>query len=361
MKPLIFNIICICLIIFSCNTIDSKDQAKEQSPTEIVSEGVNVNTLTITPELFQKQIISNGVIEAMQKSELHFNTNERLVKINIKNGQKVYQGQVLAQLNNAVIVNQLDKAKIELDKAKTKLQEEKINYGLDNQDDTTIDKTILRNLHIKSGYLEAKNALENAQLLYEQTFLKSPINGVVANIITKAGDFITSNDVFCTIINQSNMDVVFTLQESDLSIAKIGQDVNITPFSDAKTTYKGKVVEINPIVDENGLVQVKANIENTNNLLFDGMHAKVQINQPVNDAIIIPKEALVLRSNREVVFTVESGLAKWNYVKVLDENSTKYAIEDGLKLGDTIIVSGNMNLSHDAKVNASFILEQDNN
>jgi len=361
MKPIALAFIII-LIITSCNDLKGGYSDADVLQNEnIVSEGIAVNVQKSTPTKFQKQIISNGIIEATQKSELHFRTNEHLAKINVKNGQNVNKGQVLAQLDNDIILNQLNKAKIDLDKAETKLQEEKINYGLDSQDDTNINITVLRNLNIKSGNTEAKNTLEKAQLLYEQTFLKSPINGVVANIDTKVGNFITSGDVFCTIINLSKMDVIFSVQEIDLNVVKIDQEVNITPFSDTNITYKGKVSEINPIVNENGLIQVKAKVNGTNNALFDGMNAKVLINQPIDNVIVIPKEALVLRSNREVVFTVKNGLAKWNYVKVLNENSTSYAIKDGLKLGDTIIVSGNMNLAHDAKVTPTFILEEDNN
>jgi len=355
-----FLIFSIFIFLFNCKETPSLDGNKNEK-LNVSKNTILVDVEIIKEQKFNKQIISNGLVESKFKSELRFKTSEHLTKINVKNGQKVNKGQVLAQLDNEVILNQLNKAKIDLAKAETKLQEEKINYGLGSQEDSSINSYVLRNLHIKSGYLEAKNALENAQLLYEQTFLKSPISGVVANIEAKTGDFITSNDVFCTIVNQSSMEAVFSVSENDLNFVKMGQSIDINPFSDINKTYKGKVTEINPIVDENGLIQVKAQINGTNNGLFDGINAKIVINQPLDNVIVVPKVALVLRSNREVVFTVEKGLAKWNYVKIADENSTSYAINEGVKIGDTIIVSGNMNLSHDARVNPTFLSEQDNN
>ena len=85
-----------------------------------------------------------------------------------------------------------------------------------------------------------------------------------------------------------------------------------------------------------------------------------RVNKQVKNVIVVPKEALVLRSNKKVVFTLENGVAKWNYVTELHENSTHYAIKKGenLKRTDTIIVSGNMNLSHDAKVNVASVSEK---
>jgi len=214
----------ICLILMSCNSLQKESPLLEVSQSQnIATQGIDVNVQKINPTRFQKQIISNGIIESSQKSELRFKTSEHLVKINVMNGQKVNKGQVLAQLDNEVILNQLNKAKIDLAKAETKLQEEKINYGLGSQEDSSINSYVLRNLHIKSGYLEAKNALENAQLLYEQTFLKSPISGVVANIEAKTGDFITSNDVFCTIVNQSSMEAVFSVSENEFKLEEISK------------------------------------------------------------------------------------------------------------------------------------------
>ena len=156
--------------------------------------------------------------------------------------------------------------------------------------------------------------------------------------------------MFCTVIAQQKLEVVFSVLENELSFIKKNQAVLISSFVDESKSYKGAITEINPIVDKNGLIQIKAKVNIPDNTLFDGMHVKVIINQPIKDVIVIPKEALVLRSNKEVVFTVEDGLAKWNYVEVQDENSTSYAIKKGLKLGDTIVVSGNMNLAHDSKV-----------
>lgn len=339
------------LLVFCCNgktDIDAKNV--DIASTNIKSQGVSITTKVIEPTDFQKEIIANGLVEALQKSEIRFKTSERIAAIRVKNGQRVNKGQTLAVLDNAVLANQLNKAKIEVDKAKNKLQEEKINYGVGNTSNDDIDTSVLKNLKIKSGLYEAQNALENAQLLYEQTIIRAPFTGVVANIEVKTGNFITSADIFCTLINSQNLEVVFSVLENELTFLEPKQEITINPFTDTDSNYKGFITEINPLVDENGLIQVKAKINTEGAKLFDGMNVKVTASKPIKDVVVIPKEALVLRSNREVVFTYEDGLAKWNYVKVLDENSTSYALKEGIKIGDTIIISGNMNLAHDAKV-----------
>jgi len=338
------------LLVFNCNNNTEKDQ-EDISFTKTESKGISVTTNVIKPKDFQKQIISNGLIEAIQKSEIRFKTSERISSIKVKNGQHVVKGQILAVLDNAILTNQLNKAQIDLDKAKNKLQEEKINYGIGGASNDAIDPIILKNLKIKSGVYEAQNALESAQLLHNQTIIKAPFSGVIANIKVKTGNFITTSDVFCTLINSQQLEVVFSVLENELTFIETKQEVYINLFTDADRTYKGRITEINPVVDENGLIQVKAQIDTAAATLFDGMNVKIIASKPIKDVIVIPKEALVLRSNREVVFTVKEGLSKWNYVKVLDENSTSYALKEGVEIGDSVIVSGNMNLAHDAKVN----------
>ena len=71
----------------------------------------------------------------------------------------------------------------------------------------------------------------------------------------------------------------------------------------------------------------------------------------LDEKLIVPKSAVVLRSGRQVVFTLEKGKALWNYVQTGLENMELYTIEDGLKEGDTVITTGNLNLAHETPVN----------
>jgi hypothetical protein len=89
------------------------------------------------------------------------------------------------------------------------------------------------------------------------------------------------------------------------------------------------------------------------------MNVKVSVQRKLDSVVKIPKTALVKRSNRDVVFTVQDSLAKWNYVDIKAENSNFYAIKKGLSIKDTIIISNNMNLAHDARVNPTLIKQEE--
>ena len=342
--------LCLC---FSCN--NQPEQVQEDQPSVVAATQLPVTVQQVVDTTFNQQRIANGKLTARQKSDLRFKIGDRIAHIGVRNGQRVTKGTVLANLDNELLKNEVTSRQISLDEAKRKLLLAKINYGVGKQNDQDIDPTILKNLKLENGSLEAENSLQNMQLRYKQTFLRAPFSGIVANLEAKAGNYITSGEVFCTLISDAAMEVSFSVLESEFSNVTIGQEIDIQPYAITEANYKGKIIEVNPLVDENGLITIKAILTTKDKALFDGMNVKVIINAPINDVVVVPKQALVLRSNREVVFTVSNGIAKWNYVTLAGENSTHYALKEGVKVGDTVIVSGNLNLSHDAQVQINLI------
>lgn len=163
-----------------------------------------------------------------------------------------------------------------------------------------------------------------------------------------------SGKPLCRIINNGNMEVDFSVLESELPLLKVGDRVTVIPYTAFKEAFQGRVVSINPIVDEQAMVRVKARIEGRPSSLYDGMNVKVSVFRVVENALVVPKTAVVLRSGKQVVFTLRKGEAYWNYVHTVLENMNEYALAEGgeeaLTEGDTVIVTGNLNLAHETPV-----------
>jgi RND family efflux transporter MFP subunit len=349
--------ICLLLLIGCKQSVEKTEENADEPNKKSTSSGIAVNTSLVRQETFNKQILANGLVEAKNKADIRFKIAERVAHIYVKNGEFIPKGKPIATLENQLLYNQLKRAEIDFETAKNKFREEKIRFGYGKVPIEKMDTVILQSLYIRTGYHSSKNLLENARILYEQTFLRAPFSGVVANLTAKEGNFMTSSDILCTLIDPKQLDIVFQVAENQLSFVKLGQKVSISPFADQTRLFEGRITEVNPMVDENGLIRIKATIVNQakEQNLFDGMNVSVVINNPMGEMLMIPKAALVLRSGKEVVFTLQNGQAKWNYVTIFDENSDSYAIADGLRPNDTIIVSGNMNLAHDAKVTPTFL------
>jgi len=80
------------------------------------------------------------------------------------------------------------------------------------------------------------------------------------------------------------------------------------------------------------------------------MNVQVTVEEVLPACLSVPRNAVVLRQGRQVVFTFHNGLALWNYVETGPENSRRIVITAGLEEGMEVIVSGNLNLAHETPV-----------
>ena len=157
---------------------------------------------------------------------------------------------------------------------------------------------------------------------------------------------------FCTLINDKRFTIEFPLLETEIGEVKERQSVSVIPVSGAAQTT-GTVIEINPRIDENGLAWVKAEVNNPGGYL-EGMNVKVSIRKAIPGQLVVPRQAVVLRQNQEVLFRYTNGTAYWTYVNILDENENFYSVTAAegatLEAGDTVIISNNLNLAHESEV-----------
>jgi len=216
-------------------------------------------------------------------------------------------------------------------------------------DSAKVPAVTMQLVRIKSGYDLALAQYDLAQYEEKNSVLVAPFDGVVANLFAKQHNTASPSDVFCTVIDMGSLEASFTVLESELPLIKVGDRVEVAPFSSADTKTAGYITEINPLVDASGMVQVKAGITG-NSKLFEGMNVRVSVQRSLGRQLVIPKEAVVLRSGKQVVFTLVNDKAYWNYVQTGLENAGYYTVVEGLKEGDQIITSGNINLAHEAPV-----------
>lgn len=325
---------------------EKRQYTEQQNPVEVI---------ILQKGFFRKELVNNGKLVALRKSELQFRVGEQLEKLNFRNGDPVKAGQVIAELTQFTYSQQLSNAQIQLKKARLELQNLLIGQGYNTMDSTAIPPHIYEMASVMSGYAEASQSLKTVQFDMKSTRLVAPFNGKLANITQKQYDRVNAGTTFCTLIDDSEFEAEFRIVESEVGDIQMGYEVHLIPFSD-QTNYTGRVSEINPVIDENGLILVKAVVKNPGGLM-DGMNVKVMVDKEVPDQLVVPKSAVLLRDNQEVLFKcTRDSFAFWTYIQTTGENTTSYSVvahpDKGAKLepGDTIIVSGNLNLAHESKV-----------
>ena len=325
---------------------EKRQYATQQNPVEV---------MVLQRGAFKKELVNNGKLVALRKCELQFRVAEQIEKLSIRNGEHVRAGQVIAGLNTFTFQQQLANAQIQLKRTRLEMQSVLIGQGFNTMDSAAIEPHIYEMATIKSGYAEALQSMKTAKFNLESTSLVAPFSGIIANIAQKQFDRVNAGTRFCTLIDDSEFEVEFRMVEGEVGDIRMNDEVQLIPFS-GQTIYNGRISEINPVVDENGLILVKARVKNPGGLM-DGMNVKVMVVKEIPDQLVVPKSAVLLRDNQEVLFKcVSDSIAFWTYVQTTAENTTSYAViahpDKGAKLepGDTVIISGNLNLAHESIV-----------
>jgi len=344
--------------MIASSIVSCKDKTEDEGTAakgEFVAERNLVDTMILRKTDFNRQIISNGRLKAIHKSDLQFLVSGTISDIYVKNGDRVVGGRELAKLDQRQAERSLEQAKHSLAQAALSFEEGVIGYG-NGRDTTNIPTEYINNQRIKSGYSNAVNNLRSAEEDMTNTILRAPFAGKVANLTAKPYE--QSSGVFCTIIDDSRFEVEFNLLESEMSFIAVGNSVKVTPFTDQSNSYSGTITEINPYVDDKGQIMIRAQVSNSSGKLIQGMNVKVIVENLTRDRLVVPKEAVVMRDNFDVLFRFDasSGRAMWTYVNVVMSNTDSHVVEANkeknaeLNERDAVIISGNLNLANDSKV-----------
>lgn len=356
MKHLLKFSIIIILFIFaiSCKPKEETNFGSETGKLVSESDPTEVSVMEISLKDFPVELVSNGKLSALKKAGLFFKSNELITKIYVKNGQKVSKGTLIAELDKTSARNNLEQARVNLERTFLELTSLIITSDPSARDSSDIKPELYKTFTIRSGYKQAVLDFLSKQSAYNNTTLKSPFSGRIANMELKEYDN-PGGKAFCTLIDDSGFDIMFPILETELGFLKIGMEIKMAPYNSPEDEYFGKVTEINPVVDEYGLVMVKAYVKNINGKLVEGLNVKIYARNIIPNSIVVPKKAVVIRNtNRDIVFLYKSGKAIWRYVIKVKENSTDYIIvpetEGEVIPGDSVIVEGNINLGHDANI-----------
>ena len=341
------------MILFAACT-RGKEENKDGSGMEMHQQQMSetyVDTMVLHQKEFNKQIVCNGRLRAKAKSELNFNGQGIIAEVFVREGQHIGKGKLIATLDKQDRQRELEKAEHELQRAKVELTDKLIGLGYNDMNAVPAD--VMERAEVMSGYYSAKFQLQSAKKALEECNLYAPFSGRIADLEAKR---FQKNDKVCTLVDDSGFEVEFRILEAELSGVRIGQKVKVTPFVQDSIQYEGRVTEINPLVDDKGLVKIKAQLSNRGNTLLDGMNVRVIVEEKMQHMFVVPKDAVVERDGYQVIFLLEEGRAVWTYVDVVHSNISSFAItgcqrkETTIKEGDIVITSGNLNLADGTEV-----------
>ncbi|HWF88669.1 MAG TPA: efflux RND transporter periplasmic adaptor subunit [Pyrinomonadaceae bacterium] len=173
--------------------------------------------------------------------------------------------------------------------------------------------------------------------------LNSPIDGIVVERNATVGASVGTDANVFKIIDLSQVWIDANVFEKDLQRVKTGQEVKLTVPAFPQTTFTGRVIFVDSVVDpDTRTVKVRTEVANPDGRLKPDMFANVQIVTDVNRAAIsIPQSAVLNDEGKSIVFVAEGDGYKKRQVQPGIQNNDRVEIVDGLSAGDKVVVKGN--------------------
>lgn len=204
---------------------------------------------------------------------------------------------------------------------------------------------------------QQKSVSENIKLLEDQkkkAVIRSPIDGVVSEILIKPGELAHVQSPVVTIINKNQLQIESYVLTDDVIYLHVGDKVNIRQETNSEDLSGiGVISEISSYATEkrSGLgldekkVKVTVSIQDKGTLNISANYDVLLdfVLKEMKDVITIPKSAMFhSKDGKDAVFVVKNGKALIQEVTVAYESNSKYVIEKGLEEGDEVIKDPNI-------------------
>ena len=333
------------LLMTACKGKDkiSATDVKKTQPTPRVN-GYIVHNTSVAEDLELP-----GSIIANEATEVHPEIAGRLIFLNTAEGKTVRKGTLIAKIYDGDLRAQLNKLSVQLrvQQQTAKRYEEllKIN-GVSQQE---YDMIVLQSSNIR-----ADMAIVQSNIM--RTEIRAPFSGTLGLKMVSPGAYVSPTTIITTIRQNSDLKLDFTLPEKYSGMLRPSQTVQFTAEGNPKL-YSAKVVATESgITEQNRSLSVRAEVTNPDNKLLPGAFAKIKIQfEPDPNAIMIPSQAIIPQARGKKVAIYRAGTASLEDVETGIRDSTMVQIVSGLKVGDTIITTGLMQLKPKSKVSLNKV------
>ena len=197
----------------------------------------------------------------------------------------------------------------------------------------------MRNLGAGEG--DIKN-IEATGKTTSNLIMRSPLKGVVVKRNVEPGSAVSSGDVIATLADPKQLWFLGNVFEQDFRLIKQGQKMVLHLEAYPEKEFVAYANYIAPTIDpQTRALLIRADVENTDDLLRPDMYASGLLTTGQADAVVVPQSAIVrVRENRYAIIKVGPETFRRVPVKGYDLNSKSFAITEGVEQGWQILAEG---------------------
>jgi len=313
---------------------------QKQADTAVVTETPNVRLETTVEKQVEQTYEVTATVQPDAKNSIAPSAPGRIRQILVEVGTHVSKGQKLVQMDVANLSNL--ETQIENVKRSYKRVQELFNVGGASQQE------------LDNAKMQLDVAQTNIKNLSENTYLLSPISGVITARNYDNGDMYSGQMPVLTVMNINPVKVLINVSESYYSQVKIGMPIDVSFDVLNGQNFQGRVNLIYPTIDERTrtfAVEIKLN--NNNNKIRPGMFARVNIEFGKAKRIVVSDRAIVKQagSGAKFVYIYSDGKVKYKQIEIGRRVDAGYEVLSGLSLGEQVVIAGQSKLVDGTVVN----------
>ena len=199
--------------------------------------------------------------------------------------------------------------------------------------------------------LDAKLAMDDAELRLRRRTITAPISGIVGFVSVDPGNYITAQSELMTIDDRSSIVVEFWIPERFANLVEIGQSIEAVALADPATQYTGILSGIGSRIESDSrTLPVKAVIENDKDKLRPGMSFELVLDFPGQQFPGVNPLAIQWDSEGSYVWKIVEGKVQRVPARIIQRNPESILVEAELAPGDQVVSEGLLALRSGASV-----------
>jgi len=310
------------------------------------SRSVPVVTGLVVEHPLEQSVTLIGKLAAERAVMIAPQVTGKIKQVAVTSNQTVKKGQLLIELDDMKAQAAVAEANAFLNDEQRKLKEFEKLIIKNAITQTEIDAQ-------KASVDIAKARLASAQADLHYHSLKAPFAGNTGLINFSEGKMVSSGTELMTLDDLSVMRLDLQVPEHFLSQLSIGMPVSATSRAWPGHPFTGKVVAIDPRVNEETLnLKIRVQFNNPTGQLKPGMMLSSTLTFPPTTAPIVPVQALEYSGTKRYVYVVNSEqITQRTEVTLGERVGDEVLIESGLTIGDRVVVQGLVNMRDGLKIN----------
>lgn len=347
---LIGIVLCTGLMLNGCGGKEPKaDQEKGAAPQQ---KGEQVRRTLITATAAQTRDIdyiqeSVGQLESLQAPLVAAEVAGQITRMRVDIGQRVTNGQVLAEIDDREMRLARDTAQAEVKRLEALItnqsrQVERLQAMIAEKFATQsmLDEAESNLEGLRQQLAGARARYETAQLNLERTRIISPVDGEIEERLAAAGDYIRAGNPLFRIATAQKLRVLLPFPETVASRLRIGLTVELTTPT-ADRTVSGRIAEIRPMVSAaSQAVYLVVEVVNPGSWKPGGSITGRLLLDRHKDAVAVPEQSVVQRPAGYVVYVINNDMSEQRVVETGARHEGWIEILSGVKSGETVAVDG---------------------